>query len=115
MGRLSDSNLVDHSLRCAFAAGDLRAHGALLLEELPADLTTAIGEFLFDATEVEALTRAVAAVSEFFEGRHWFESVLPRHDEHVWVHMMHTCEFAKQALMTNGMPPWSDRTYHAQG
>ena len=95
-------------MRCAFAAGDIRAHGELFLEELPEELNSAIGKFLYDEFEVASLGFAVDAVREFFEGGHWFESLIPRADDPVWEKLMATCESSKQALIANGMPPFNE-------
>ncbi len=108
LGRLCDTNLKDHTLRCAFAAGDIRAHGELLLEELPEDLTEGIGTFLYNEFEAASLRFAIEAVREFFEGGHWFGSLIPRADDPIWVKMGATCESAKQALVANGMPPYNE-------
>gem|GEM_PF-1886584 len=108
LGRLCDPNLKDHTLRCAFAAGDIRAHGELFLDELPEDLKSAVGKFLYDEFEVASLGFAIEAIREFFEGGQWYGSVLPRGDDPVWAKMMATCETAKQALISNGMPPFNE-------
>ena len=108
LGRLCDANLKEHTLRCPFAAGDIRAHGELILDELPEDLSRCIGTFLYDDFEVATLRFAVEAVHEFFDGGHWFNSLLPRTDDPAWSRLISTCEKAKQALIANGMPPYNE-------
>lgn len=108
LGRLCDPNLKDHTLRCAFAAGDIRAHGELLLDELPEDLNSAIGKFLYDSFEVASLGFAVVAIKDFFEGGQWYGTMLPRADDPIWARLIATCESAKQALIANGMPPFNE-------
>jgi len=108
LGRLCDSNLKEHTLRCPYAAGDIRAHGQLILEELPPDLRDGIGAFLYDDFEVASLGFAVDTVREFFDGGHWFGSLLPRSEDPLWGRMVATCEAAKQAIIANGMPPFNE-------
>ncbi|MDR3690116.1 MAG: hypothetical protein P4L46_12100 [Fimbriimonas sp.] len=108
LGRLCDANLKDHTLRCAFAAGDIRAHGEFMLEELPPDLHQGLGVFLYDDFEVASLRFAVDAINTFFDGGHWFGSLIPRGDDPIWERLIATCETAKQALISNGMPAYNE-------
>jgi hypothetical protein len=108
LSRLSDWNLKDHSLRCTYAAGDLRAHGQLILEELPDDPHEAVGVFLYDNAEPEAIAEVKAIVSEFFDGSHWASSLLPTRPDPRWGDLMKASENARVALIMNGLPAWKE-------
>jgi hypothetical protein len=108
LSRLADWNLKDHSLRCSYAAGDLRAHGQLILEELPVDPKAAIGVFLYDAGEAEAVGTVKSVVSEFFDGGHWASSLLPTRHDPRWDDLMRSAESARVAIIMNGLPAWNE-------
>ena len=99
---------MDHSLRCTYAAGDLRAHGQLILEELPEDIRTGVGVFLYDEQESAAVGAVRALAEEFFEGGHWASSLLPLRDDPLWGRMMIAAEDARRALILNGLPAWNE-------
>ena len=108
LSRLSDWNLKDHSLRCTYAAGDLRAHGQLILEELPLDATEVVGVYLYDESEARAVGEVRDVVSEFFDGGHWASSLLPTRHDPRWDDLMRAAENARVALIMNGLPAWNE-------
>ena len=110
LSRLSDWNLKDHSLRCSYAAGDLRAHGQLILEELPINTSEAIGVYLYDEEEARAVGNVRSVVTEFFDGGHWASSLLPTRNDLRWGDLMTASENARAALILNGLPAWNEAT-----
>ena len=105
---------MDHSLRCSYAAGDLRAHAQLLIEELPVDLLEAIGMYLYDSTESAAVDRVRDVLGEFFDGGHWASSLLPTRNDYHWAELMNASEDARRALILNGLPSWKEDSTHTQ-
>jgi hypothetical protein len=95
-------------LRCTYAAGDLRAHGQLILEELPPNPADAVGAFLYDDIEADAVGEVRNVVAEFFEGSHWASSLLPSRHDPRWGDLMKTAEAARVALIVNGLPAWNE-------
>jgi hypothetical protein len=112
MARLADWNLMDHSVRCTFAAGDLRAHAQLILEELPEQLKDIIGLYIYDSTEAAAVDKVRRVLSEFFEGGHWESSLLPARNDFHWAELMNAAEEARRALILNGLPAWREDSSH---
>ncbi len=115
LSRLADWNLKDHSLRCSYAAGDLRAHAQLVLEELPEDPAEAIGIFLYDGNEAAAVAKLRTDLADFFDGGHWASSLLPTRPDPRWEDLMNSAEAARVALIMNGLPAWNENASHADG
>lgn len=105
---------MDHSLRCSYAAGDLRAHAQLIIEELPEDLAEAVGMYLYDPTESAAICRVRRVLGEFFDGGHWASSLLPTRNDYHWAELMNAAEDARRALILNGLPAWKEDSAHNQ-
>jgi hypothetical protein len=99
---------MDHSVRCSYAAGDLRAHAQLILEELPENPRHAIGIYLYDNWEADSISAVRSVLREFFEGGHWASSLLPPKNDPQWEKLMWSAEEARRALIMNGLPAWKE-------
>ena len=108
LGRLSDWNLMDHSVRCSYAAGDLRAQAQLILEELPENTRSAIGTYLSDEWEADTIAVVRSILISFFDGGHWSYSLLPPKDDPLWTKLMIAAEEARRAVIMNGLPAWKE-------
>jgi len=103
---------MDHSLRCTYAAGDLRAHAQLVIEEQPDSVQDAVGTYLYDHKEAAAVARVRIVLSEFFDGGHWASSLLPTRNDYHWAELMNAAEDARRALILNGLPAWKEDSSH---
>ena len=99
---------MDHSVRCSYAAGDLRAHAQFFIEELPDDLMETLGMYLYDEAEVEAVTMVRTVLIDFFEGGHWSSSLIPARNDYHWAELMNAAEDGRRALILNGLPAWKE-------
>ena len=99
---------MDHSVRCSYAAGDLRAHAQLILEELPDNARDAIGIYLYDHWEADSIASVRSVLGDFFEGGHWASGLLPPKNDSHWSKLMNTAEEARRALIMNGLPAWKE-------
>ena len=99
---------MDHSLRCSYAAGDLRAHAQLIIEELMDDLDKAVGVYLYDQAEADAVSQVRTVLTQFFDGGHWASSFLPNRNDYHWADLLNAAEIARRAVILNGLPAWKE-------
>ncbi len=105
---------MDHSLRCSFAAGDLRAHAQLIIEELPEDLSEAVDVYLYDEVEAKAISRIRVVLGDFFDGGHWSSSFIPVRNDYRWADLVNAAEDARRAIILNGLPAWKEDSFRPE-